>query len=151
MGLGRSSGPCSALPPVLAGTVCSQVGVSGPAACSALCCFWLHSAWCRVSFNVSRFTVCFNGVYTPGIKNDCIMMSGGTADRGDLTILTREIPTGSGVHQLLPNLRHAGKCINIIPLKDNKESQEADAQVNGLTVSKNNSRPVKQVQASSLM
>ncbi|KAG7219697.1 hypothetical protein INR49_018901, partial [Caranx melampygus] len=90
-----------------------------------------------VSFNVSRFTVCFNGVYTPGIKNDCIMMSGGTADRGDLTILTREIPTGSGVHQLLPNLRHAGKCINIIPLKDNKESQEADAQVNGLTVSKN--------------
>ncbi|XP_022596536.1 uncharacterized protein LOC111218484 [Seriola dumerili] len=117
-----------------------------------------------VAFNASRFAVCFNGVYKPGIKNDCIVMSGGTADRGDLAILSREIPTGSGVHKLLPNLKNAGKCVNIIPLKDSQQSEieqvelgnfgtqailaiktysgythvdvEADAQVNGLTVSK---------------
>ncbi|GAA6219139.1 alpha-tectorin-like [Lates japonicus] len=117
-----------------------------------------------VAFNESRFTVCFNGEYKPDIKNDCIVMSGGTADRGDLAILTKEIPTGSGVHKLLPNLKSAGKCVNIIPLKDSQQYEieqielgnfgtqsvlaiktysgythvdvEADAQVNGLTVSK---------------
>ncbi|XP_071338816.1 alpha-tectorin-like isoform X2 [Trachinotus anak] len=117
-----------------------------------------------VAFNESRFAVCFKGLYKPGIKNDCIVMSGGTADRGDLAILTKEIPTGSGVHKLLPNLQNAGKCVNIIPLKDSQQSEieqvelgnfgtqailaiktysgythvdvEADAQVNGLTVSK---------------
>uniref|UniRef100_A0A3P8T4G9 ZP domain-containing protein n=1 Tax=Amphiprion percula TaxID=161767 RepID=A0A3P8T4G9_AMPPE len=72
---------------------------------------------------VSDTDFCFNGLYTPGIKNDCILMSGGTADRGDLAVLTREIPTGSGVHQLLPNLKHAGKCVNIIPLKDSQQSE----------------------------
>lgn len=75
----------------------------------------------QVAFNESRFTVCFNGEYKPGIKNDCIVMSGGTADRGDLAILTKEIPTGSGVHKLLPNLKGAGKCVNIIPLKDSQQ------------------------------
>ncbi|XP_040913418.1 alpha-tectorin-like [Toxotes jaculatrix] len=117
-----------------------------------------------VAFNASRFSVCFNGEYKPGIKNDCIVMSGGTADRGNLAILTKEIPTGSGVHKLLPNLKSSGKCVNIIPLKDSQQSEieqvelgnfgtqailaiktysgythvdvEADAQVNGLTVSK---------------
>uniref|UniRef100_A0A8D3ACV9 Alpha-tectorin-like n=1 Tax=Scophthalmus maximus TaxID=52904 RepID=A0A8D3ACV9_SCOMX len=117
-----------------------------------------------VAFNASRFAVCFKGLYKPGIKNDCILMSGGTADRGGLAVLAREIPTGSGVHRLLPNLKHAGKCVNVIPLKDSQQSEieqvelgnfgtqailaiktysgythvdvEADAQVNGLTVSK---------------
>nr|XP_019961041.1 PREDICTED: uncharacterized protein LOC109641134 [Paralichthys olivaceus] len=117
-----------------------------------------------VGFNSSRFAVCFNGEYKPGIKNDCILMSGGTADRGGLAIYSREIPTGSGVHKLLPNLKLAGKCVNVIPLKDSQQSEieqielgnfgsqailaiktysgythvdvEADAQVNGLTVSK---------------
>lgn len=50
-------------------------------------------------------------------------MSGGTADRGDLAVLTKEIPTGSGVHKLLPNLKNAGKCVNIIPLKDSQQSE----------------------------
>ncbi|XP_029315301.1 alpha-tectorin-like [Cottoperca gobio] len=117
-----------------------------------------------LAFDANRFAVCFNGLYQPGIKNDCILMSGGTADRGDLAVLNKEIPTGSGVHHLLPNLKHAGKCINIIPLKDRQQSEieqvelgnfgsqailairthsgytnvdlEADARVNGLTVSK---------------
>ncbi|XP_042349986.1 alpha-tectorin-like [Plectropomus leopardus] len=114
-----------------------------------------------VAFHVNTFAVCFNGLYKPGIRNDCILMSGGTADRGDLAVLTREIPTGSGVHKLLPNLKNAGKCVNIIPLKDSQQYEieqvelgnfgaqailaiktysgylnEADAQVNGLTVSK---------------
>lgn len=117
-----------------------------------------------VTFSANRFAVCFNGLYEPGIKNDCILMSGGTADRGDLAVLTRNIPTGSGVHKLLPNLKNAGKCVNIIPLKDSQQSEieqvelgnfgtqailgiktysgytnvdvEADALVNGLTVSK---------------
>uniref|UniRef100_A0A3Q1BKT2 ZP domain-containing protein n=1 Tax=Amphiprion ocellaris TaxID=80972 RepID=A0A3Q1BKT2_AMPOC len=31
-----------------------------------------------VSDTDCRFAVCFNGLYTPGIKNDCILMSGGT-------------------------------------------------------------------------
>lgn len=51
------------------------------------------------------------------------MTSGGTADRGDLAVLKREIPTGSGVHRLLPNLGNAGKCVNIIPLKDSQQTQ----------------------------
>uniref|UniRef100_A0A3B3Y8U0 ZP domain-containing protein n=1 Tax=Poecilia mexicana TaxID=48701 RepID=A0A3B3Y8U0_9TELE len=114
---------------------------------------------------VNRFAVCFKGLYQPGIQNDCILMSGGTADRGGLSVLSREIPTGSGVHKLLPNLKYAGKCVNVIPLTDSQQSQVtvlleqrelggqpadglvlfthfsgilqvADAQVNGLTVSK---------------
>ncbi|XP_034418423.1 alpha-tectorin-like [Cyclopterus lumpus] len=117
-----------------------------------------------MAFDANTFSVCFNGFYKPGIKNDCILMSGGTADRGDLAVLTQDIPTGSGVHKLLPNLRNAGKCVNIIPLKDSQQSEiervelgnfgtqailaiktysgyqnvdvEADTQVNGLTVSK---------------
>ncbi|KAM9850992.1 alpha-tectorin-like [Aulostomus maculatus] len=117
-----------------------------------------------VAFNDSKFAVCFNGLYKPGIKNDCILMSGGAADRGHLTVLTKEIPAGSGVHKLLPNLKNAGECVNVIPLRDSQQSEieqvelgnfgtqailavktysgygnldvEADAQVNGLTVSK---------------
>ncbi|XP_054915796.1 alpha-tectorin-like [Poeciliopsis prolifica] len=117
-----------------------------------------------VGFNADRFAVCFKGLYQPGIQNDCILMSGGMADRGGLSVLRREIPTGSGVHKLLPNLKYAGKCVNVIPLKDCQQSQVeqvelgnfgaqsilaiktysgytnvnvvADAQVNGLTVSK---------------
>ena len=77
----------------------------------------------QVAFNASRFAVCFNGLYKPGIKNDCILMSGGTADRGDLSVLTKQIPTGSGVHKLLPNLKNAGECVNVIPLKDSQESE----------------------------
>lgn len=76
----------------------------------------------QVAFRANRFAVCFNGLYTPGMENDCIVMSGGTADRGDLAVLTKEIPTGSGVHKLLPNIKHAGKCVNIIPLKDSQHS-----------------------------
>ncbi|XP_014864322.1 PREDICTED: uncharacterized protein LOC106930959 [Poecilia mexicana] len=117
-----------------------------------------------VGFEADRFAVCFKGLYQPGIQNDCILMSGGTADRGGLSVLSREIPTGSGVHKLLPNLKYAGKCVNVIPLTDSQQSQVeqvelgnfgaqsilaiktysgytdvnvvADAQVNGLTVSK---------------
>ncbi|XP_047457645.1 alpha-tectorin-like [Mugil cephalus] len=117
-----------------------------------------------VTFNQNRFAVCFNNLYKPGIKNDCILMSGGTADRGNLAVLSREIPTGSGVHKLLPNLKGAGHCVNIIPLRDSQHSEieqvelgnfgaqailaiktysgytssevEADALVDGLTVSK---------------
>ncbi|XP_074514400.1 alpha-tectorin-like [Sebastes fasciatus] len=117
-----------------------------------------------VAFDANKFAVCFNGLYKPGIKNDCILMSGGTADRGDLAVLTKEISTGSGVHKLLPNLKNAGKCVNVIPLKDSQHSEieqvelgnfgtqailairtysgyphvdvEADAQVDGLTVFK---------------
>lgn len=76
----------------------------------------------QVGFDGDRFAVCFNGVYAPGIKNDCILMSGGSADRGDLAVLTRQIPTGSGVHKLLPNLKNAGQCVNVIPLKDSLRS-----------------------------
>lgn len=50
-------------------------------------------------------------------------MSGGTADRGDLSVLTKEIPTGSGLHKLLPSLKNAGKCVNVIPLKDSQEAE----------------------------
>uniref|UniRef100_A0A3B3WMK3 ZP domain-containing protein n=1 Tax=Poecilia mexicana TaxID=48701 RepID=A0A3B3WMK3_9TELE len=73
--------------------------------------------------NADRFAVCFKGLYQPGIQNDCILMSGGTADRGGLSVLSREIPTGSGVHKLLPNLKYAGKCVNVIPLTDSQQSQ----------------------------
>lgn len=76
-----------------------------------------------MAFNANKFTVCFKGLYQPGKENDCIVMSGGTADRGDLSVLTKDIPTGSGVHKLLPNLKYAGKCVNIIPLKDSQQSQ----------------------------
>ncbi len=76
-----------------------------------------------MAFSANRFAVCFNGIYKPGLKNDCILMSGGTADRADLEILTKDIPTGSGVHKLLPNLKNAGKCVNLIPLKDSQQSK----------------------------
>uniref|UniRef100_A0A8C4HGW9 ZP domain-containing protein n=1 Tax=Dicentrarchus labrax TaxID=13489 RepID=A0A8C4HGW9_DICLA len=103
-----------------------------------------------VAFNANIFAVCFNGSYKPGIKNDCILMSGGSADRGDLAVLTKEIPTGSGIHKLLPDIKNAGKCVNIIPLKDSQQSQVSvfqfhfcglfsfhfNSQVNGLTVFK---------------
>uniref|UniRef100_A0A673AZI9 ZP domain-containing protein n=1 Tax=Sphaeramia orbicularis TaxID=375764 RepID=A0A673AZI9_9TELE len=72
---------------------------------------------------VNKFRVCFKGFNRLGMKNDCILMSKGTADRGGLSVLTREIPTGSGVHRLLPNLQTAGKCVNLIPLKDSQQSQ----------------------------
>lgn len=85
--------------------------------------FTVGDIYWQVAFNASRFAVCFNGLYTPGIQNDCIVTSGGTADRGDLAVLQREIPTGSGVHRLLPNLGNAGKCVNIIPLKDSQQTQ----------------------------
>lgn len=89
----------------------------------------------QVAFNANRFAVCFNGLYTPGIQNDCIVMSGGTADRGDLAVLRKEIPTGSGVHRLLPNLGNAGKCVNIIPLKDSQQIQVSVFQCHLLDVS----------------
>ena len=76
-----------------------------------------------MAFKANTFSVCFKGLYKPGIQNDCILMSGGTADRGGLEVLTQDIPTGSGVHELLPNLRNAGKCVNIIPLKDSQQSE----------------------------
>lgn len=75
-----------------------------------------------VGFDSNRSTLCFNGQYRSGVDNDCILMSRGSADRGALTVLTREIPTGSGIHKLLPNLKHAGKCVNVIPLKDGQDS-----------------------------
>lgn len=86
-------------------------------------CFISSVVFEQVAFNANRFAVCFNGLYKPGIQNDCIVMSGGTADRGDLAVLKKEIPTGSGVHRLLPNLKNAGKCVNIIPLKDSQQTQ----------------------------
>lgn len=58
-------------------------------------------------------------------------MSGGTADRGDLKIFTKEIPIGSGVHELLPSLSSPGKCVNVIPLKD---SQQTDVSTSYLEV-----------------
>uniref|UniRef100_A0A8C7XVY8 ZP domain-containing protein n=1 Tax=Oryzias sinensis TaxID=183150 RepID=A0A8C7XVY8_9TELE len=48
---------------------------------------------------VNRFALCFKASYGRGADNDCILMSGGTADRGDLSVLTKEIPTGSGTFQ----------------------------------------------------
>ncbi|KAM9710541.1 uncharacterized protein ACNS7B_024384 [Menidia menidia] len=75
-----------------------------------------------VGFNQNRFAVCFKGLYSPGVQNDCILLSGGAADRGNLSVLSREIPTGSGVHKLLPNLKYAGKCVNVIPLSDSQLS-----------------------------
>ncbi|XP_060945044.1 alpha-tectorin-like [Limanda limanda] len=44
-----------------------------PPACSTFYT-WLHSVCSQVSFNASRVTFCF--------KNDCILISGGAADRG---------------------------------------------------------------------
>ncbi|XP_075886856.1 alpha-tectorin-like [Nelusetta ayraudi] len=117
-----------------------------------------------VGFNSSRFSICFNDRFTPGTQNDCILTSGGTADRGALAVLTKDIPTGSGIHKLLPNLGNAGKCVNVIRLKNSQQAHveqielgnfgaqailairtypgytsvnvEADSQVNGLSVSK---------------
>ncbi|XP_061917948.1 alpha-tectorin-like [Entelurus aequoreus] len=76
-----------------------------------------------VAFNDSRFALCFNGAYEDGAQNDCIVMSGGTADRGNWSVLAHEIPAGSGVHKMLPELKHAGKCVNVIPLKDHQYSE----------------------------
>lgn len=79
-------------------------------------------AFKQVAFNGSRFAICFNGLYTPGTQNDCILMSGGTADRGGLAVFTKDIPTGSGIHKLLPNLGNAGKCVNILRLKNSQQA-----------------------------
>lgn len=76
----------------------------------------------QVAFNGSRFAICFNGLYTPGTQNDCILMSGGTADRGGLAVFRKDIPTGSGIHKLLPNLGNAGKCVNILRLKNSRQT-----------------------------
>lgn len=76
----------------------------------------------QVAFNQSKFAMCFNGLFAPGTQNDCIVTSGGTADRGALAVLTAEIPTSSGVHRLLPNLGNAGKCVNVIRLKDSQQA-----------------------------
>ncbi|XP_053295190.1 uncharacterized protein LOC128455550 [Pleuronectes platessa] len=117
-----------------------------------------------VSFNDSIFTVCSNGQYESGIKNDCILISAGAADRGTLDINHQDITTGSGLHNMLQNLKHAGKCFNVITLNDSTQAPvqtiqlgnfepqavlgiktfpgytashlEADVQVNGLTVFK---------------
>ncbi|XP_041858388.1 alpha-tectorin-like [Melanotaenia boesemani] len=117
-----------------------------------------------VSFTGNKFAVCFNGLFKPGTENDCIVMSSGAADRGNLFILTKEIPFGSVVHKRLPSLQHTGKCVNIMLLTDHQQSEieqvelgnfwkhavlaiktfsgykdthvVADLQVNGLTVSK---------------
>ncbi|XP_062258103.1 uncharacterized protein LOC133966979 [Platichthys flesus] len=58
-----------------------------------------------VSFNASRFTVCSNGQYDSGIKNDCILISAGAADRGSLVTFPMVIPTGSELHKscIIPN------------------------------------------------
>lgn len=77
----------------------------------------------QVGFNSSRFAICFNGQFTPGIQNDCILTSGGTADRGALAVLTKEIPSGSGIHKMLPNLGNTGKCVNVIRLKNSLDDQ----------------------------
>lgn len=85
--------------------------------------FFLPLSAEQVDFSADRFALCFKASYGRGADNDCILMSGGTADRGDLSVLTKEIPTGSGVHKLLPTLKSAGKCVNVIPLKDSNMSQ----------------------------
>ncbi|KAM9802835.1 alpha-tectorin-like [Syngnathus typhle] len=118
----------------------------------------------HVAFNNSKFALCFTGTYEAANQNDCILVSGGTADNGNWSVLTQEIPTGSGIHQMLPSLKHRGQCVNVIPLKDNDNSEiqqvelgnfgkqailaiktysgytnvdlVADVQVNGHTVSK---------------
>ncbi|XP_053733518.1 alpha-tectorin-like [Synchiropus splendidus] len=75
-----------------------------------------------VDFLGSKLSVCFKGRYKPATKNDCIMMSRGTASSGDLTVLTREIPTSSGVHKMFPDLKYPGRCVNVIPLADHAQS-----------------------------
>ncbi|CAB1426810.1 unnamed protein product [Pleuronectes platessa] len=75
-----------------------------------------------VSFNASRFTVCSNGQYESGIKNDCILISAGAADRGSLVTFPMVIPTGSELHNKLPNLKHAGKCGHVITLNDSTQA-----------------------------
>lgn len=76
-----------------------------------------------VGFDYNTSSVCFNGQYRPGQSSDCILMSRGSANRGALTVLNREIPTGSGLHKLLPSLNQPGRCLNIIPLKDEQDSE----------------------------
>ncbi|XP_033843054.2 alpha-tectorin-like [Periophthalmus magnuspinnatus] len=75
-----------------------------------------------VGFDSNTSTLCFNGQYHSGQKSDCILMSRGSADRGALTTLSRDIPAGSGIHSLVPNLKHAGQCVNVIPLRDEQGS-----------------------------
>ncbi|KAM9710384.1 alpha-tectorin-like [Menidia menidia] len=117
-----------------------------------------------VSFSANTFALCFKGLYKPGVKNDCILVSKGAADRGSLEVLKKEIPFGSLVHKLLPDLMNSGKCVSIIQLTDGEQSEieqlelgnfgtqavvavktlsgykddhvEVDLQVDGLTVSK---------------
>lgn len=76
-----------------------------------------------MGFDGYRFVACFKGLYRPGIQNDCILIDGGRPDRGDLSVLRRVIPTGSGIHKLLPNLKFPGKCVNVMPLKNSQESK----------------------------
>ncbi|XP_020775894.2 alpha-tectorin-like [Boleophthalmus pectinirostris] len=75
-----------------------------------------------VGFNSNTSSLCFNGQYQSGQGSDCILMSRGSADRGEVTTLSRDIPAGSGIHKLVPNLMHAGKCVNVIPLRDELDS-----------------------------
>ncbi|XP_074551467.1 alpha-tectorin-like [Halichoeres trimaculatus] len=117
-----------------------------------------------VSLDANRFAFCFGGAFSAGLPNSCILLSGGSADRGELEVFSRVIPFGSGVHKVLPDLESTGECVNVIALKDNKEAEiqqvelgnfgaqavlgiktfpgytradvEADSQVNGQTVSK---------------
>ncbi|CAB1455712.1 unnamed protein product [Pleuronectes platessa] len=117
-----------------------------------------------VSFKASKVNVCFNGQYQSGIKDDCILVPGGAAVSGSLSIAWRNFPLGSNVHQALPSIKQAAPCfiqisiggsstlaIQFIELFNFKTQAalvlwtysafsashiEADVQVNGLTVSK---------------
>ncbi|CAL1583126.1 unnamed protein product [Knipowitschia caucasica] len=75
-----------------------------------------------VGFDSNTSAVCFNGQFGSGPNSDCILMSRGSADRGSLTTHDTHIPTGSGLHKLLANLKHEGECVNIIPLRDGQDS-----------------------------
>ncbi|XP_072301112.1 uncharacterized protein [Eucyclogobius newberryi] len=76
-----------------------------------------------VDFDSNTSTLCFNGQYQSGQNSDCILMSRGSAVRGALITLIRDIPTGSGIHRLLPNLiKQSGNCVNVIPLRDGQDS-----------------------------
>ncbi|XP_034549180.1 alpha-tectorin-like [Notolabrus celidotus] len=76
-----------------------------------------------VSLKANTFAFCFTDAFSPGSSNNCILMSGGPADRGELEVFSRVIPFGSGVHKLLPDLESVGECVNVIALKDNKEAE----------------------------
>ncbi|XP_060940565.1 alpha-tectorin-like [Limanda limanda] len=77
----------------------------------------------HVGFNASRFTVCFNGAYKSGIKKDCILISAGEADRGTLDIIQMSLQPGSWIHNDLPNVKHALKCIIKMTLSDSQQTE----------------------------